>query len=65
LQEFNDAERECEQRNGHLVTIPDAETQLFIYTTFTQHLHYYGIVWVGMTDQQREGHHVWVDGECF
>jgi hypothetical protein len=43
----------------------ELEPRRFIYTTFTQHLHYYGIVLVGMTDQQREGHHVWVDGECF
>jgi hypothetical protein len=45
------------------VTIPDAETQRFIYNTFTQVLHYRDVVWIGMTDQQRENHHVWVDGE--
>ena len=60
--EFNEAERVCEARNGHLVTIPDRETQQFLYNTISRDFHYQGKIWIGLTDQEREQHHIWVDG---
>ncbi|XP_076451860.1 uncharacterized protein LOC143287625 [Babylonia areolata] len=60
--EFNPAERECRARGGHLVVIRDLATQQFLYNTLRQGFHYHGTVWIGLSDQESEGHFVWVDG---
>ncbi|XP_076451856.1 uncharacterized protein LOC143287621 [Babylonia areolata] len=60
--EFDDAENECRHRGGHLVIIRDLATQRFLYNTLKNDLHYNDILWIGLTDQESEGHWVWVDG---
>lgn len=47
--------RDCEQRGAHLVIINSRQEQAFL-TGFSE------AAWVGMTDREKEGTWVWLDG---
>ncbi|XP_076451243.1 C-type lectin lectoxin-Lio3-like [Babylonia areolata] len=64
MREFDNAEKECEARGGHLAIIRDIATQNFLYHTLRQDFHYDDIVWIGLSDERSEGHWVWVDGSA-
>ncbi|KAK1885953.1 CD209 antigen-like protein E [Dissostichus eleginoides] len=52
---WDDGRRDCEQRGADLVIIDSRQEQAFL-TGFRP------AAWVGMTDREREGTWVWVDG---
>nr|KAG5696180.1 hypothetical protein BaRGS_021665 [Batillaria attramentaria] len=60
--EWPTAERECEARHGHLVTIRDAATNQFLYNTMVNELHFKGVVFIGLSDSHSEDDWRWVDG---
>ncbi|XP_076451417.1 C-type lectin mannose-binding isoform-like [Babylonia areolata] len=60
--EFDAAENECRARGGHLVVIRDIATQHFLYSTLLHEFDYYGVVWIGLSDQLSESHYTWTDG---
>nr|KAG5696177.1 hypothetical protein BaRGS_021662 [Batillaria attramentaria] len=62
LREWPSAERECEARHGHLVTIPDAATNQFLLDTMKELQRYDSLVSIGLSDLDQEGHWTWVDG---
>ncbi|KAK3582804.1 hypothetical protein CHS0354_035742 [Potamilus streckersoni] len=60
---WDNADKDCRSRGGHLATIGDKETQVFIMETlrsigFNKH----GI-WIGLNDREHEQHWVWATGE--
>ncbi|KAI4832986.1 hypothetical protein KUCAC02_015920 [Chaenocephalus aceratus] len=52
---WDDGRRDCEKRGADLVIIDSRQEQAFL-TGFSP------AAWVGMTDREREGTWVWVDG---
>jgi serine/threonine-protein kinase len=56
------AKKACEEQNGHLVTIADAEEEAFIEDLIEKEgkLYHY---WLGATDEKKEGDWRWLDGE--
>ncbi|XP_025080183.1 C-type mannose receptor 2-like [Pomacea canaliculata] len=60
--EFSVAEADCVREGGTELIIRDEATQTFIYNTIRTELGYHGIVWIGLTDAEREGDYRWVDG---
>lgn len=45
------------------MVVRNAMTQDFLESTHRDLFHYAGDVWLGMSDQQVENTHTWVDGE--
>lgn len=60
---WHDAKKACEQMGGHLVTITSEEEDRFVVSlskplTSTEG----GLVWIGCSDEAKEGDWQWVDG---
>ncbi|KAL3862544.1 hypothetical protein ACJMK2_008504 [Sinanodonta woodiana] len=60
---WDNADKDCRSRGGHLATIGDQETQAFVMDTlrsigFNKH----GL-WIGLNDREHEQHWVWATGE--
>ena len=59
---WQDARNYCRKLGGDLVTIKDANKQQFILKYLTVDHWDTDNIWIGLTDQSREGDWRWVDG---
>ena len=59
---WTDAEAEAVSKGGHLVTVNDAAEQAFLVNTFLTGDFAHRPLWIGLTDQAREGKFVWSSG---
>lgn len=61
---WNDAKVYAESLGGYLVTIADKEENDFVFT-FAVTKGLTNAIWIGLTDEVKEGQFVWVTGESF
>ena len=59
---WTDAEAEAVSKGGHLVTINNAAEQDFLVNTFLTGDFALQPLWIGLTDQAKEGHFKWSSG---
>ena len=57
---WTEAEAEAVSKGGHLVTINDAVEQAFLVGAFLNGEFAQRPLWIGLTDQQKEGKFVWI-----
>ena len=57
------AERRALELGGHLVTINDAAENSWVFETFASHGGVLRMLWLGLTDDGREGRFRWTSGE--
>ena len=60
-QNWTTAENKCKGHGGHLVTIDNAEENQFILLMVNGHSP--RGIWIGLTDQDHEGHFIWSSGK--
>ena len=59
---WTEAEAEAVSKGGHLVTVNDAAEQAFLVNTFLTGDFAQRPLWIGLTDQRKEGKFVWSSG---
>jgi len=57
---FNDAQRDCQSKTGTLVSIPDSDTQDWVYDKLRNTYGKWDVVWIGLDDQDQDHHWQWV-----
>lgn len=59
---WSEAESDCRNHGGHLISVNSPEEQQFLLTTLYSMWFHGDYIWIGLTDSKREGTFVWASG---